>query len=168
MGVSMREYARLRGLDKEAVRRAVIDGRLSESVSRNGSRYDIDPQLADKEWRENTDPSKQNNTKGPKVAAPASYTQARAVKEMYSARLTQLDFEERAGSLVKKEDVKLAAFQTARLTRDAMLNIPARVVNEIVALVGGLDAEKRHEILLILQREIHSALTQEAGSDGPG
>lgn len=167
MGVSMREYARLRGLDKEAVRRAVIDGRLSESVTRNGSRYDIDPQLADKEWRQNTDPSKQNNTKGPKLAGGASYSQARAVKEMYSARLTQLDFEERAGSLVKKEDVKLAAFQTARLTRDAMLNIPARVVNEIVALIGGLDAEKRHEILLILQREIHSALTQEAGSNGP-
>ena len=82
MGVSMREYARLRGLDKEAVRRAVIDGRLSESVTRNGSRYDIDPQLADKEWRQNTDPSKQNNTKGPKLAGGASYSQARAVKEM--------------------------------------------------------------------------------------
>ena len=49
-----------------------------------------------------------------------------------------------------------------------MLNIPARVVNEITALIGGLEAEKSHEILLILQREIHSALEQEAGSYGPG
>ena len=93
--------------------------------------------------------------------------QARAVREMYAARLTQLEFEERSGLLCKVEDVKLSAFKSARLTRDAMLNIPARVVNEITALIGGLEADKSHEILLILQREIHSALEQEAGTYGP-
>ena len=61
----------------------------------------------------------------------------------------------------------LSAFQSAASTRDAMLNIPARVVNEITALVGGLDAEKSHAILLILQREIHSALEQEAKNKWP-
>ena len=85
---------------------------------------------------------------------------------MYSARLQQLDYEERSGLLCKVDDVKLAAFKSARLTRDAMLNIPARVVNEIVALLGEIEAAKRHEILQILNREIHSALTQEADSNG--
>jgi hypothetical protein len=165
MGVSMREYARLRGLDKESVRLAVKDGRLVRSVKKNGSRYDIDPELADEEWKANTNPAKQRETKN--QAAPPSMAQARAVREMYAARLTQLEYEERSGTLCKVEDVKLSAFKSARLTRDAMLNIPARVVNEITALIGGLEAAKSHEILLILQREIHSALSMEADKDGP-
>ena len=165
MGVSMSEYARQRGLDKEAVRQAILAGRLKKSVSRKGNRYDIDSAVADQEWEQNTDPSKQNNTR--RSTSPPNLTQARAVREMYSARLTQLEYEERSGQLCKVEDVKLAAFKSARLTRDAMLNIPARVVNEITALLGEIPAEKRHEILLILQREINAALTQEADSDGP-
>ena len=169
MGLSMSEYARQRGLDKEAVRQAILAGRLTRSIQKRGHRYDIDPELADQEWKENTDPSKQNNTKKKAATAnrPANYTQARAIKEMYSARLMQLEFEERSGLLCKVEDVKLASFKTARLTRDAMLNIPARVVNEIVALIGEIPADKRHEIQQILIREVHAALTQEAGSDGP-
>jgi hypothetical protein len=166
MGVSLREYARMRGLDKESVRLAVHDGRLSKSVTKKGTRYDIDPEVADQEWKANTNPAKQNNTKK-KIADAPSMAQARAVREMYAARLTQLEFEERSGLLCKVEDVKLSAFKSARLTRDAMLNIPARVVNEITALIGGLEADKSHEILLILQREIHSALEQEAGTYGP-
>jgi hypothetical protein len=166
MGVSLREYARMRGLDKESVRLAVHDGRLSKSVTKKGTRYDIDPEVADQEWKANTNPAKQNNTKK-KISDAPSMAQARAVREMYAARLTQLEFEERSGLLCKVEDVKLSAFKSARLTRDAMLNIPARVVNEITALIGGLEADKSHEILLILQREIHSALEQEAGTYGP-
>ena len=168
MGMSMRDFAESRGVDKETIRQAILAGRMSASVKRKGNRYDIDPELADQELAQNTDPNKRNNVRGKTpTAKPANYTQARAVKEMYAARLMQLDFEERAGTLVKAEEVKLAAFKSARLTRDAMLNIPARVVNEVVALIGNLSPEKRHEILLILQREIHSALTQEADSDGP-
>ena len=66
MGVSMREYARLRGLDKESVRLAFHDGRLSKSVTKKANgRYDIDVELADEEWKANTNPAKQNNTKNP-------------------------------------------------------------------------------------------------------
>ena len=166
MGVSMREYARQRGVDKESVRLAVHDGRLVNSVTKKeNGRYDIDVQLADEEWKQNTNPAKQRETKN--KPAPPSMAQARAVREMYAARLTQLEFEERSGLLCKVEDVKLASFKSARLTRDAMLNIPARVVNEITALIGGLEAAKSHEILLILQREIHSALSTEADDNGP-
>ena len=166
MGVSMREYARQRGVDKESVRLAVQAGRLVNSVTKKENvRYDIDVELADEEWKQNTNPAKQRETKN--KPAPPSMAQARAVREMYAARLTQLDYEERAGALCKVEDVKLASFKSARLTRDAMLNIPARVVNEITALIGGLEAAKSHEILLILQREIHSALSMEADKDGP-
>jgi hypothetical protein len=166
MGVSMREYARQRGVDKESVRLAVQAGRLVNSVTKKeNGRYDIDVELADEEWKQNTNPAKQRETKN--KPAPPSMAQARAVREMYAARLTQLEYEERSGLLCKVDDVKLASFKSARLTRDAMLNIPARVVNEITALIGGLEAAKSHEILLILQREIHSALSMEADKDGP-
>ena len=170
MGMTLRQYGAHRGMNHESVRKAIIEGRLVQSVKRKGRMYDIDPELADKEWEENTDSRKDNN-QGQRAATPAkstapTFNQARAVREMYSARLQQLDYEERSGLLCKVDDVKLAAFKSARLTRDAMLNIPARVVNEIVALLGEIEAAKRHEILQILNREIHSALTQEADSNG--
>ena len=57
MGVSLREYARMRGLDKESVRLAVHDGRLSKSVTKKGTRYDIAPEVADQEWKATPPPA---------------------------------------------------------------------------------------------------------------
>lgn len=167
MGVSIREYARHRGCSHEAVRRAIQAGRLTRSVTKIGRATAIDVELADREWDANTDDTKQNNM-GPstKLERIPSLTQARAVRETYNARLAQLEYEEKSGTLCRVEDVKLQTFKTARLLRDALLNIPIRVVNEIAGTLGELEPEKKHEILLILTREVQLALEQFSETDG--
>jgi hypothetical protein len=168
MEVSIREYARHRGCSHEAVRRAIQAGRLNRSVKKLGRATAINVELADREWESNTDESKQNNM-GPR-ANPERFpnlTQVRAVRESYNAKLAQLLYEEKSGTLCRVEDVKLQAFKNARLLRDALLNIPIRVVNEIAATLGDLEPEKKHEVLVILSREVQLVLEQYTETDGP-
>lgn len=58
--LSIRKYAILRGCSAMAVSRAIRDGRLVMSVSRdeNGKPNGVDPDIADVEWMRNTDHSK--------------------------------------------------------------------------------------------------------------
>ena len=90
----------------------------------------------------------------------AQYTKARAVREHYQARLAKLDFEQRVGSLVSRDEVKIAAFNTLRQFRDAMLNIPDRVA---AMLAAEPDPAKCYEILAT---EIRKALNEFAESNG--
>jgi formaldehyde-activating enzyme involved in methanogenesis len=58
------------------------------------------------------------------VFGAAQYTKARAVREHYQARLAKLEYEEKVASLVSKDEVQVATFNTFRQYRDGMLNIP--------------------------------------------
>ena len=50
--------------------------------------------------------------------------------------------------------------------RDAVQNIPVRIVNELAAVVGDVEPGKRHEMLMIMQREINQALEELANGAG--
>ncbi len=53
--ISLSAYGRRRGVSCEAVRKAILSGRLSRSVVWIGGRAKIsDPVLADREWAANT------------------------------------------------------------------------------------------------------------------
>ena len=53
--------------------------------------------------------------------------ESKAIREHFKAKLTELEFLERSGELVCAKDVTDANFEKARLIRDQLLNIPARV-----------------------------------------
>ncbi|MCE7868100.1 MAG: hypothetical protein DYG83_15005 [Candidatus Brocadia sp. AMX2] len=79
-------------------------------------------------------------------------TKARAMKEHFRALLAELEFKEKNGELVPVEAVRKQAFETARMVRDSLLNIPNRV-SPILA------AESDHrEINQILTKEITQCL----------
>ncbi|KXK28624.1 MAG: hypothetical protein UZ01_02564, partial [Candidatus Brocadia sinica] len=79
-------------------------------------------------------------------------TKARAMKEHFRALLAELEFKEKNGELVPVEAVRKQAFETARMVRDSLLNIPNRV-SPILA------AESDHrEINQILTKEIVQCL----------
>lgn len=144
--VNLSEYARRRGVSHEAVRKAVKVGRLSKSVVFSaGGKPRLVPDIADQEWATNTDSAQQ---RVPAVAPPraepeseqpaardepktATFQQARTMREAYMARLAKLEFDEKAGQLVRAEAVKNEAFKVARIVRDNMLNIPDRVAGEL-------------------------------------
>ncbi|MBF0615138.1 MAG: hypothetical protein HQL92_08290 [Magnetococcales bacterium] len=65
MGVSIRAYAKLRGVSDAAVRKAIKTGRIS--VEQDGS---INPAQADTAWEKNTDPGLQRKTATSTPSAP--------------------------------------------------------------------------------------------------
>ncbi len=166
MELSIRAYARHRGVTEAAVRKAIRQGRVSKG--KNGK---INPKTADKEWGQNTDPAQikavfteekpdysQNSI--PNATNGPSYQQSRAIKEAYGAKLLRLQFEKESKKLISIDDVKVSAFNAARMTRDRILNIPDRVIPQ---LVGKTDIFEMKEILkaeLIKALEELSKMTQ--------
>jgi len=154
MSMSLRAYARHRGVALSAVQKAIASGRIHPEP--DGS---IDPIKADAQWDRHTRTAQPTTPRvttprPPPVAQHASqpaapppmpqasddargvdYHKARAVRETYSARLAKLEFEERTGKLISKDEVDIKYFQLARQLRDRMQQIPRKVAPEIVALV---------------------------------
>jgi DNA-binding transcriptional regulator YhcF (GntR family) len=160
--LSLRAYARHRGVQLRAVQKAIEYGRITTLPDGQ-----IDSDVADEEWARNTMPKVPPPTRGgsrqeddPDQALGASqYTKARAFREFYQARLAKLEYEERIGKLVSKDEVQVAAFNKFRQYRDAMLNIPDRVA---AMLAAETDAAKCYEILAT---EIRKALNEFADAD---
>ena len=160
MELSIRAYARHRGITDGAVRKAIKAGRITKNKNDK-----IDPELADKQWSKNTDPAQVKEIKkeeeikqetgnyNPSPFGP-SYQQSRAIKEAYNAKLTRLQFEKESKKLISVDEVKISAFNTARMTRDRILNIPDRVIPQ---LVGKTDI---HEMKELLKLELVKALEE--------
>ena len=163
--MSLRAYARHRGVSLRAVQKALASGRIS---AREDGRLDAD--VADADWIRNTAPRPQHcqlsqqrrrhspqighhhtevprrePSDPPKLESGLEYSKARAVREGYQARLTKLDYEERSGKLVSADEVQVAAFNRFRQFRDGMLNIPDRLA-AVLAAEG--DPGRVHELLV--------------------
>jgi len=168
-GLSIRAYAAYRkerglpGGSAWSVKKALRDGRISRN--QHGK---IDPTVADREWEENTNPAQRRDHKKLSEQAKARheeqssggseqpdvppYSQSRAIKEAYQARLSRLMYEEKKGSLVSADEVKFEAFRRARMARDQILAITDRVA----PILAAEDDEER--IREILDSELRDAL----------
>lgn len=130
--LSMRGYAKHRGVSPEAVSKAVRDGRIS-TVSKSGKRL-IDPAVADVEWDENSDSSKKSTkTKrersqqdGPRPETKASYANARAARETYLAKLAKLEFDKKSGTLVSIDEVKVGWFKVINSAKTKIMGIHSK------------------------------------------
>lgn len=170
-GLSIRGYARHRGVSHTAVRKALAAGRITA-----GADGRLDPAVADQQWDTSTNLSKPRNsvTGVPKkrrapgaasdpigvpgledgVASPpeeggaprlvSSYAASRAAREAYMARLAKLDFEERSGKLIDADQVRAQIFALGRRLRDAFLGLPDRLAP---VLTGQTDQARVHQIL---------------------
>jgi hypothetical protein len=172
--VSLRAYAKHRGVSLRAVQKAIQSGRI-----RTTSDGKVDVEQADGDWQRNTGPRPRagiaSSSPPPRHvpmaapdpprqevggAGPLDYARARAVRENYLARLAKIDFEERSGKLVSRDEVQVAAFNKFRTFRDGMLNVSDRVA---AMLAAESDPAKVHAILTA---EIRKALLEFAdGAD---
>lgn len=124
MRLTQAAYARHVGVSRQAVTRAIKDGRIK--LSRDGK---VDPATADADWLGNTRPdSKVSAQYGPHpVAALAklpAFSQSKAAKAAYDARKAKLEAEQLAGLLVAKTDVASAWSRTIGNARQILLAIP--------------------------------------------
>lgn len=79
-----------------------------------------------------------------KNTSGAAYGQARAIREGYMARLAKIDYEEKTGSLVSADAVRVAAFNAARAARDSLLSMPDRLAP---VLAGEANQFEVHRLL---------------------
>jgi hypothetical protein len=160
--ISARKYAEHRGISHTAVQKAIRQGRIHPT-----SDGKIDVEQADRDWSRNTTPAiaLRRSTqvhRAPDPSGGTTYAQSRAVRELYLARLAKIEFEEKSGKLVSRDEVTVAAFTKARTVRDNLLNIPDRVA---AMLAAETSAARAHQILT---EEIRKALIELSGDNGGG
>jgi hypothetical protein len=98
----------------------------------------------------------------PLTAPPASKgpskAQADAVRVAFQAKLLELDFEERQGRLVSRQEINGRAFQEMRRVRDSLMRLPLQAIGDISQIVGSITPEQRAEVLIVLDRHVVEVL----------
>ena len=173
MGVSLREYARRRGVSHVAVMKAIRAGRLTPEP--DGT---LDPAKADAQWDARTDPARRPEPpedepaqadETPRTSDPdkpggvaaaarpaaaiepapqgaATFTQARTAHEIAKAQRARIQVQRLREEVVDRAQATAEVFRLARRERDAWVNWPARVA-ALMAAELGLDAHVMQKVL---------------------
>ncbi len=175
MGLSIRAYARHRGISHVSVLKAVRAGRISQEA--DGT---IDPAKADAAWDAHTDPARktpsalasaaiatpppvapvpkpaasppQREAASPPPVAPppassgATFAQARTMHEVAKAQKARLQVDRLKEEVVDRARASALVFKLARQERDAWITWPARVAAQM-ALEAGIDAHTMQTLL---------------------
>ena len=174
MGISIRAYARHRGVTDTAVHKAIRSGRVTPEA--DGT---IDADQADAQWERNTSAPKTGTqrpvvkVKVPEIDGPernsagaagatggmgatgsanvggsggTSLLQARTVNEVVKAQTNKVRLARLKGELVDRPQAIAHVFKLARSERDAWLNWPARVSAQMAAKLE-IDAHTMHVAL---------------------
>ena len=119
MGVSLREYARHRGVSHTAVQKAIASGRIGTEP--DGT---IDSDRADLEWEANT--RQAQNVHQPEESG-MTYRKARKMRLLYEAKLLKLELDEKEGVLADEKELCREVFTRARQVRDRLMTVPRRL-----------------------------------------
>ena len=164
MGLSIRAYARHRGVSHVAVKKAIDTGRISQLP--DGT---IDPVVADAQWAANTTPTRRSvadvasDKPAPQVSVSAreipqasakvlrdapeppspalssggtSLLQARTVNEVVKAQTNKVRLAQLKGELVDRAQAIAHVFKLARAEREAWINWPNRITPILAAELG--------------------------------
>lgn len=183
MGLSIRAYARHRGVSDTAVHKAIKAGRITPEA--DGT---IDPANADRQWDRNTDATQQRETASkarpaPKLAVmpevPAvstgaatasanaplstggtSLLQAKTANEVLKAQTNKVRLARLKGELVDRSQAIAHVFKLARTERDAWLNWPARISAQMAAKLGEKGNIDSHDLHVALEAAVREHLLE--------
>lgn len=156
-------YARHRGCDEKAVRKAISENRITAIPDADGRRR-IDPAVADIQWAQNT---RARADSGRAVAASAvgqggsgatsheaptapesgatadqpSYSDYRARTEKATAERAERENMREAGRLVENDRVKRGIYDSFRALRDAAMAVGQRAAPRCVGMGDARDIE---------------------------
>jgi len=181
LGLSIRAYARHRGVSHVAVQKAIKAGRIP--VEPDGA---IDPAKADAAWKRTTDPGRTRkpeagpapgSASGPRVkpvsaaalgsvretlkeqglpAGKISFVEARTAHEIAKAHLARLRLQRMKGELVDRARATALVFRLAREERDAWANWPVRVAALMAAALG----VEAHAVQTALETHVRAHLAE--------
>ncbi len=150
--ISQSEYARRRDVSRQYINKLVQQGKIPTDDKKR-----IDPDIADTVLEQDADPARRlNETEYESEPLPAddenaggvstnghtSFAKFRSAREAYQAKLAQLDYEERAGQLLKKADVERETYDAARLLRDRFLSLPQELAGALVSMSDEKEIKK--------------------------
>ena len=155
--VSMREYARLRGVNLNAVQTAVKSGRIHTDPDGK-----IDVEEANRDWFINTDPALQRKP-DPLFEAQVenrsnnmgTFQQAKTANIYYQAMIAKAKLRVLNGEVVDKKKAANYAYTLGRSIRDLMTSFPVRY-GAIIASELGTD---EHTTTVILEKYISELLS---------
>jgi hypothetical protein len=139
-GLSVRAYARVRGVSHVAVLKAIKNRRISQND--DGT---IDPDKANREWDQNTFAGKTMSPPRPAADPPrgspalpggdplALYQKAKAKKAVFEAQITELEFNQRSGKLIEATIAGEYASSLSNILRDQVSAWPDRLTPMLAA-----------------------------------
>jgi hypothetical protein len=163
-------YARHRGCDEKAVRKAVNEGRISLIDGK------IDPVVADIQWARNTrarvsqapaaaqlpiddgmDTAPDLAPTSPAASKPAAdpgYMQFRSRREEADAQIAEMNAAKMRGTMLMRQDVDRAMFEIGREIRDRLAACARRIASEVASIQTAEACEsvvdREHRIVLEL------------------
>ena len=168
MGVSLREYSRMRGVSLSAVQKAIKSGRIKLNTDKT-----INPAQADEDWHKNTNPARKKGVKqeyqepakstsfnhnafndAPKVAG--GFQQIRTAREYYSAMFTKERLRKYKEELVEKSKVNDHIFKLGRNLINALILWPTR---DSPVIASKLNVDE-NELRIILDERIREFLSE--------
>ena len=166
MGLSIRAYAKARGVSHVAVLKAAKAGRFQ--LEADGT---IDPAKADASWARSTDPGRAKakpkpsaekfrpvgeaaigsvretlKEQGLPAGGSVAFVQARTAHEIAKAHLARLRLQRMKGELIDRARTTALVFRLAREERDTWINWPARVA-ALMASELGVEAHSMQKAL---------------------
>lgn len=162
--MSLRAYAKRRGVSAEAVSKAVSTGRLRESVRLVGGAPKIaDAQLADREWSANTQP-RVDQPAAREPRDPPEYLAHRTAREGAAARreaaqaeIAEMDLAERKGELIPIDQARRDVLDKFTVVKTRLLGVPTRIAQRFPELGA--------EVVPVIDELLREALEELADGD---
>lgn len=156
--VSMREYAKIRGVHLNAVQTAVKSGRIHKTTDGK-----IDIEKANQEWLQNTDPSKsrhpesffEHGNENSKVS-PSSFQQAKTADVYYRAMIAKAKLKKMTGETIDRKKAGMHAFNLGRSLRDLFVSFPTRYG----ALIAADLETDEHKTVVVLDEYVRKLLSE--------
>lgn len=149
--ITQSELARRLGVTRQYIYKLVKQGK----ISKEGSLIDFDK--ASKAIQMIADPARSSSIDSKSELDVdmdgSSFAEAKTMKEIYGAKLAKLKYEEEAGMLILKSDVKNKAHEVGKNIKDVLLSLPARVMDEL-----SLESDPR-KVNSILEKEVRDSLS---------
>ena len=134
-------FARWKGVSPKAVRQRIAAGALPKSVKRvKGRRMVVDAELAVTEWEAHTRPRvsetapPKNGTSPAKDLPPSALSRSTTREREARAKLAELDYERRSGTLVRAADVERRWAARVVAARTKLLGLSSRVQQRLAHL----------------------------------
>lgn len=168
--ISIRKFSRDLKVSDTAVRKAIKADKIVKGVQRDeaGNPTGIFPVIALKEWKENSNPNTFRAGKNavdekedlpeppPKKEDETSLAQINRAKAFVELKLKKLELEKKQGTLVEVEKVYQQLFNAGKEISGAILVVPDRVIDNILACSNRTDAHA------LLYKELEGALEKMA------